>query len=146
MTIEKPDLAGPFPHDDTASDDDGALLEFARKLVADEMKDHTQDNAISLPERRFLSDLLRNELVNQEQNKTRDDMTELSRITTDTPPPTSANIGDDELRAWNRCLAQMKIKLEYGQRQLSNLEIMKTCGVPAWEEYLARSERMKNKQ
>lgn len=147
MTIETPDLIDALPYIDTAIEEDELLRELVLKLVGEEMREfnqtHNQD--IALPDRPFLTERLRNQLIRIEKNQPLDELKGLSTIQTDIPPSTGADIGENELLIWRRCLDQMKIKLEYRQRQLSNLELMKTYGGSVWEQYLTKSEQMRDK-
>lgn len=134
MTIEKPDLINAPHFTDAAIDGDQAMRQLVQKLVEDEMDaTQAQNNDITLPERPFLTDILRNELARLEQSQpSKDDSKDLSTIKTDTPPPSSgAEMNQSELNSWIRCLDQVKIKLEYKQRQLTNLDILKTYGSSA---------------
>jgi hypothetical protein len=147
MTIEKPDFIDALPFVDTAIDEDGRLREFVKKLVDEELQtsQYAQHDEIILPERPFLTDILRSEQSRRDHDQPSSESSSLRQIKVDTPPPISEILDDNSVEAWTKCLNQVKIKLEYLQRQLSNLDILKNYGCPAWGRHLARGEEMKSK-
>lgn len=145
MTIETPDLIDALPLIDTELDGDETLRQLVMKMVADEASESQSPACeIGLPNRSFLTQRLRDELVRWEQNKPHDRLAGLSKIESDNPPA-SNDLDEESLKSWIRCLDQVKIKLEYRQRQLSNIEILKANGKTAWEQYLSRNETLKSK-
>lgn len=144
MTTEAPSIIDALPYvDSTIDDDEGKRLE-AMKEVDDEMDifPPQRDYIDYLPydgSRRFKTPLIEHEHSCIENNETRPPASELAIMRTKTLSTSIPTVDDDELAD---CLKFLKIKLEYRQRQLINLELMKSYGEPAWEQYISESEKL----
>lgn len=147
MSTETPAIIDSLPYIDTAIDDNEELRVLAMREVDLELEvfPPDKDYLTYLPDisrRPFRTDLLRHEYESIENNESRPDSCQLSRLNVDIPPPASSIMDEEELELWSKCLNQIKIKLEYKQRQMVNLEILKCYGTPAWQEFISENERM----
>lgn len=105
-------------------------------------RDYIEHLPFSSKSRTFLTPLLKNEHQAIEDNESRPQASDLSEMKYDLPPSAKvAGIEDqEEFEEWNKCLDQLKIRLEYGQRQMVNIELMKTHGNLAWEQCIKETE------
>lgn len=150
MTTETPTIVDALPYIDTLIDHDEDQRTLAMKLVDDELeifppdKDYL-DYLPDFKKRPFCTDLIKNEHHRIDDDNSADDRPsakELEHIKIDIPPPASSMMDEQEIDLWNRCLNQVKIKLEYKQKQLINLELLRSYGAPAWEQFIKECERM----
>lgn len=132
-----------LPYIDTKIDDNEEEREAAMCLVDDELeifpptKDYLEYLPINLQNRTFVTELIENEHNYIERGKTRSTSPSLADIFSGTPSHQSLkDLKDDDLESLGKNLNQLKIKIEYRQRQLTNLELIKSYGQPAWEQYL----------
>lgn len=129
----------------TQSDEDVSeeQLALAKKSVKDEMDVFPYDENDYLKELppmyedRFKTSLLKHEQLLIESGESKPSGHRLTEMKIDTPP-TSLPVDDNELLIYTNCLDQVKIKIEYRQRQLANLLVLKNCGVATLEEYLSQ--------
>lgn len=146
MTTETPEFIDALPYIDTAIDDDDEQRALAMKEVDDELEIFAPDKDYIeyLPpiSRTFVTPLLEHEYSCIENNESRSQASDLAEVRIDSPPPSSSLLTEEELAAWSKSLNQVKIKLEYKQRQNTNLELIKSYGDPALQEYLAEQERL----
>lgn len=146
MATETPQFIDALPYIDTAIDDDDEQRTLAMKEVDDELEIFAPDKDYIeyLPSisRAFLTPLLEHEYSCMENNELESRVNDLAEIKIDSPPPSSSSLTKEELDAWSKCLDQVKIKLEYKQRQNTNLELIKSYGDPALQEYLAEQEHI----
>ena len=139
ITTETPPIVDALPFVDTVIDEDEHQRVLAMRLVDDELE-------VFPPDRDYLEYLpdinvrIRSDTEDNDSRTTRWSANELSDIRVDTPPPELNN--DDELKLWVQCLDQIKIKLEYRQRQLANLDLLKSYGSAAWKQFIVENERM----
>lgn len=145
MSTETPEFVDALPYIDTAIDDDEEQRAIAMREVDDELEIFAPDKDYInyLPPIRapFSTPLIEHEHSCIEKNISRSSADDLVEIRVNSPPPSKTLLSADEFDAWSKCLNQMKIKLEYKQRQYINLELIKSYGAPAWQEYLAQQEQ-----
>lgn len=141
MTTDTPEIIDSLPYIDTAIDEDEEQRTIAMKEVDDELmifppdKDYLEYLPPINP-RRFTTPLLEHELAiieNKEPTPSSNDL-EL-----DVLPPMSSLIDNN---THEKYLDQLKIKLEYRQRQMVNLELIKSYGAAAWEQYISEYEAL----
>lgn len=119
------------------NDEDDELIDIGMREVYHEMEKFapTKDYLAYLPlkePRTFCTPLIENEHSCIENNDdSRPPASDLAKIKTDIPPPASTMMDKEEIDIWLKCLDQVKIKLEYKQRQLVNLDLLKNYGLPA---------------
>lgn len=137
-----------LPYVNTLIDDNEDECEFAMKLVDDELeifppdKDYLAHLPLDLKSRTFCTPIIDHEYQILENHESRTPNS-LAQLNTEPPPQTSSNFNDDDMDAWVRCLDQMKIKIEYHERQLTNLDLMKTYGEVTMNQYLAHVNTIK---
>lgn len=123
--------------ENTNNEEDDKLIEIGMREVYHEMENFapTKDYLAYLPAikpRTFCTQLIEHEhSCIENNNDPRPPASELAKIKTDIPPPASLMMNKEELDIWLKCLDQVKIKLEYKQRQLVNLDLLKNYGLPA---------------
>lgn len=145
MTTETPGIVDALPYIDTAIDDDDEQRAIAMGLIDDEIeifppdKDYL-DYLPSINNRPFCTTLLDQE-HNHIEHKIKPPLNDLAEIKLSVPPPTQEG---EEVPDWTECLNKLKIKLEYCQRQMMNLELIKSYGSSAWEQYLLSMERIES--
>lgn len=148
MTTDTPIFVDALPYIDTAIDDDDEQRALAMREVDDELEvfPPDKDYLAHLPDingRPFKTALLEAELDRLEAGeKVERADSSIDQIKVDVPPPTSSQMTEEQLELWQKCLDQIRIKIEYRQRQLMNLELLKGYGQPAWEQYIAQSEKL----
>lgn len=142
MTTETPKFFDALPYIDTIIDDDEEKKEQAMNEVDDEMlsfppyKDYLS-HLDDINDRPFLTPFLIQSAIEQpNSNRSNQD---IAKLEVDIPPPVSEL---QDLAQWNKSVDKLKIKLEYRVRQQINLDLIKTYGSPAWEQYLAKTERI----
>lgn len=142
-----------LPFIDTLIDDNEQRRQMAMQMVDDELEVYppAEDYLAHLPDipslRPFNSELIQLEhaiLEEGSEHPTRWTASELASLKVDIPPPQTDTTAmtDQELNLWQRCFNQVKIKLEYRQRQLINLDLMKTYSGPAWDLFIKENERV----
>lgn len=148
MASETPAFIDALPYIDTAIDDESVERKIDEE-VHNEMNIFPPDKDYLkyLPpiSRTFVTPLIEHEHLCIEQKRelqTRPSAKELAEIRTDPPPPSNSPLDEEELTIWSKCLDQVKIKLEYRQRHLMNLELIKEYGEPAWRQYIEEQERL----
>jgi len=147
MSNDRPLIVDGLPFVDISIDDDEKQRAFAVGLVDDELKTFAPDaNCLDyLPDcrvRPFCTELIQDSHEQIATNHHIQQTSNLSELKLSIPPQPSSMISDHELDIWNDCLNQVKIKLEYRQRQLTNLELLKNYGLPAWQQYISEMEKM----
>lgn len=121
------------------NDDDDDEIEMPKEVM-EELRNFPQDKDYlaflpPIESRKFTTTLLQHEYSCIESDDTsRPSASELANLQVDIPPPANSDMSDEELATWSKCLDQLKIKLEYKQRQLVNLELLKSIGLPAWKQ------------
>lgn len=139
-----------LPYVDTLIDDNEEERESAMRLVEDEMeifppdKDYLEYLPINFKSRPFNTPLIEREYQSIETNEIRPPSSNLSEMKSDTPPTSSPLTSTDDLESWIRCLNQLKVNIEYRQKQLTNLELLKLYGKIAWEQYMDFLESIKS--
>lgn len=149
MTTDTPDFIDALPYIDTAIDDDEELRNSAMKEVDDEIDVFPPDKDYleylpPLEPRTFSTPLIECEHSCIDRNELRPPSYELANIRTETPPATSSIVDDEELATWSKCLNQMIVKLEYLQRQMVNLELIKNQGETEWKQCIEDHERLES--
>lgn len=147
MSVEAPPIVDALPYVDTAIDDDDNQRAAAMKELDDELdvfapqRDYLE-HLQPLEPRTFCTPLIRHEHERLEAGKPQPAARDLADTHADTPPPTSssANMDAQEHEVWQRCLDQLKIKLEYLSRQSVNLELIKSYGAAAWQNFIDQNE------
>lgn len=148
MSTETPESVDALPFVDTAIDQDEQKRDEAMRMVDDELEVHppAKDYIEYLPDvgaRPFKTQTVDSEHERLEHgNATSSGATALSEIKTDIPTPAHSAMDGEEFHLWNNCLDQVKVKLEYRQRQVTNLELLKSYGGPAWEQFIKQNEMM----
>lgn len=145
--------ADALPFIDSAIDQNEQLRIEAMRLVDDELeifppdKDYLGYLPMDLKSRTFLTPLLEAEQARIEN--TTDfhsgggkDSNDLAAIITNAPQQTDSD--EQEFSDWLSCLNQLKVKIEYRQRQLVNLEVLKTHNTTLWEQYIERHQDIKS--
>lgn len=149
MSTNTPACIDALPYIDTAIDDDDDQRAIAMKEVDDELE-------VFPPDRDYLADLsdinkrpFMTELLEKEFNRLEMDSASklqvdqsLTDMRVDVPPPASSKMSDEQLELWKISLDQLKIKIEYRHRQLTNLELLKRYGLLAWGQYILESEKL----
>lgn len=148
MTTETPEFIDALPYVDTAIDDHEEQRAIAMKEVDDEIESFPPDkdylaNLPDVESRAFATPYLEYEHFCIEFNEPRHS-SRLDRIEVDTPPRATSVMDDEEFNSWNKCLNQIKIKLEYQQRQLANLERLQENGVPILEQFIKVNENLES--
>lgn len=148
MTTEIPEHVDALPYIDTAIDDDEEKRALAMREVDEELEIFAPDKDYIhyLPPIKgsFSTPLIEHEHSCIEKNISRFPVNDLAEVKVDSPPPSNSPLSADELNSWSKCLNQLKIKLEYKQRQYINLELLKSYAAPVWQEYLIEQERKTN--
>lgn len=148
MTTNTPIFVDALPYIDTAIDDDDDQRALAMKEVDDELElfPPDKDYLADMPDisiRPFKTELLDKELSRLETDERSDHVgLPIEQINVEVPPPTSSKMTEEQLELWEKCLTQVRIKIEYRQRQLMNLELLNNYGQPAWEQYIAQHEKL----
>lgn len=110
-------------------------------------RDYIEHLPFSAKSRTFSTPLLDSEHEAIENCEARASASDLAEICFEVPPPTRAAgliETNDEFATWNKCLDQLKLRLEYGQRQLLNLELMKSQGNLAWAQCITEAESLES--
>lgn len=147
MSTDTPEFIDALPYIDTAIDDDEEHRAIAMKEVDDEIYSFPPDKDYleylpNVESRTFATPLIEYEHFCIESNEPRPPSSNLAKVEVTMPPPSTSSMDDEEFDRWNKCLNQVKIKLEYGQRQLANLERLKENGVPIIEQFIAVNENI----
>lgn len=145
-------LVDALPFVDRAIDDHEDVHAAARSAVDDEMETSPPDKdyLAHLPDiskRPFLTELLKKEIARIDACQTQNNppiKNNLAEMKADIPPPASSMMDTDELELLRKCFDQLKIKLEYRHRQLINLELIRSYGSLAWEQYILACEQLGN--
>lgn len=140
MTTDIPEFIHAVLETDDPIDDDEDHRIAAMRLVDDEIdifppdRDYLEHLPWSSKSRTFSTPLLDLEHNAIENNEHRCPSSDLSAFRCDVPEP--VKIGSEtveEADTWDKSLNQLKIRLEYGLKQLTNIELMKSYGSLAWE-------------
>lgn len=142
-TDDHPAFVDALTHIDVPISKDQRAL--AIHLVQEEIKSlkPRENHTANLPglKRRISQIDLDKEHSNIKNDQHRQPSSELAQLKTDVPPPTSPAMDEKEIDFWHKCLNQVKIKLEYRQRQAIDLDLMKNYGEPTWKQFLAEGEK-----
>lgn len=145
-------LIDALPCIDSAIDENEDQRNLALQEVDDEMyifppdKDYLEYLPLDLKSRTFSTPLIEHEHQIIENQIERTSKTALSTIRIDDPPTIPSNpddLNESQLQQWADCLKQLKINIEYRNRQLMNLEISKTYNEPASERFTVYLEDLK---
>lgn len=145
MTTDTPDFIDALPYIETAIDDDEEQRAIAMKEVDDEIDSFppSKDYLEYLPNvesRAFTTPIIEYEHFCIESNEPRPPSSRLNELEVDIPPKATSVMNDEDLGIWNKCLNQIKIKLEYKQRQLDNLKWLQDNGIPILEQFITINE------
>lgn len=138
---ESSSIIDSLQHVDNATEEQ---LDLARHLVEEEMeiltpRDDYLDTLPGLDIRPFCTDIItaaHSRLETEQDEQHANSVRDLSCIQLDIPPPPGTITEKAGLEAWTKCLNQMRVKLEYRLRQISNLEDIRNHDQVASEKYL----------
>lgn len=147
MSTDTPEFIDALPYIDTAIDDDEEQRAIAMREVDNEIYSFPPDKDYleylpNVESRTFATPIIEYELFCIESNEPRPPSSRLAQIEVAAPPPLTSPMDDEEFDRWNKSLNQVKIKLEYRQRQLANLERLKENGTPIMEQFIALNENI----